>query len=129
MNALKYIAFLTVFVLLTTAPARAATEAPAPDANTAADAADTDLTELTLVIKHHEFQPAKLTAPAGKRIKIIVDNQDPTAEEFESSDLSREKVVEGNSQGVVMLGELAPGTYNFVGEFHEDTAIGSLVVK
>src|SRR5258708_1505384 len=50
----------------------------------------------TIVIKNHQFEPAQLNIPAGQKIKLIVDNQDATAEEFESFVLNREKIVSGN---------------------------------
>ena len=56
-------------------------------------------------------------------------NEDATPEEFESHDLNREKVIAGKSKGIVVIGPLKPGTYSFVGEFHEDTAKGRIVVK
>ena len=85
--------------------------------------------EYTIVIKNNRFEPSEITVPAGKRVKLIIDNQDATAEEFESHDLQREKVIAGNSRGTVWVGPLAAGRYAFVGEFHEDTAKGTLVVK
>jgi plastocyanin len=85
--------------------------------------------EYTIVIKDNRFEPSELTVPAGKRIKLVIDNQDATAEEFESHDLKREKVIAGNSKGTVWVGPLVPGSYAFVGEFHEDTAKGTLVAK
>lgn len=88
-----------------------------------------DETEYGIVIKDNRFQPSEITVPAGKRVKLVIHNQDATAEEFESHDLKREKVIAGNSQGVVWVGPLVPGSYAFVGEFHEDTAKGILVAK
>ncbi len=85
--------------------------------------------ETTLIIKDHRFSPAELKVPAGKKIKVIVDNQDATAEEFESHELNREKVIPGNSRGTVFIGPLAPGKYPFVGEFHEDTAKGVVIAE
>ena len=85
--------------------------------------------EYTIVIKDNRFDPSAITVPAGKRIKLVINNQDSTAEEFESHDLKREKVIAGNSKGTVWVGPLAPGSYAFVGEFHEDTARGTLVAK
>src|ERR1035441_2981108 len=38
----------------------------------------------TILIKDHQFNPLQLTVPAGQKLKITVDNQDPSAEEFES---------------------------------------------
>lgn len=91
-----------------------------------ASAADT---EFTLTIKDHRFQPAELTVPAGKKIKLLVDNQDPTPEEFESHPLNREKVIAGNSEATIYIGPLEPGRYPFFGEFNEATAKGTLIAK
>ena len=87
------------------------------------------LTDLTLTIKDHKFIPSLLTAPAGKKIKLWVNNQDATAEEFESYSLNREKVIPGNSQGKIFIGPLQPGTYDFFGDFHKATAAGKIVAK
>jgi len=83
----------------------------------------------TLTIKDHRFEPAELQVPAGKKIRLIVKNLDPTPEEFESHDLKREKVIPGKSEATILIGPLKPGTYKFVGEFHESTAKGSIVAK
>jgi len=88
-----------------------------------------DEPEFTLVIKNHRFTPAEITVPAGKKVKLIVDNQDPTPEEFESRKLNREKVIAGNSKATIWVGPLKPGTYEFVGEHHEATAKGKLIAK
>jgi len=85
--------------------------------------------EYTIVIKEHRFQPAELTIPAGKRITLVIDNQDGTPEEFESHELRVEKVVPGGTKGAVSVGPLKPGTYPFFGEFHEATAQGKLHAK
>lgn len=83
----------------------------------------------TLVIKDHRFIPDTLEIPAGQKIKLIVDNQDPTPEEFESYELNREKVIRGNAKGTIFIGPLTPGTYPFFGEFNPDQAKGKIVVK
>jgi hypothetical protein len=85
--------------------------------------------ELKLVIKDHRFIPAELTAPAGQKLKLVVENQDPTPEEFESYSLNREKIVPGGGRIVVYVGPLKPGRYEFFGEFHDETARGWLVVQ
>jgi hypothetical protein len=82
--------------------------------------------EFTLTIKEHHFVPRELTVPAGKRLRLVIDNQDPTPEEFESHSLRVEKVIPGRSRGAVSVGPLKPGAYDFVGEFHESTAKGTL---
>jgi len=85
--------------------------------------------EYTLKIKNHKFDPEVITIPANTKVKLIVINQDPTPEEFESLELHREKVIQGNNQGVVFIGPLKPGSYPFMGEFHADTAKGRIEVK
>ena len=85
--------------------------------------------EATLSIKDHKFDPAQLSVPANTKIKLLVQNRDATPEEFESSDLNREKVVTGNNTITVMLGPLDAGKYHFFGDFHQETAQGDLIVK
>lgn len=85
--------------------------------------------EFNIVIKDHKFQPAEVTIPAGVKVALIVDNQDPTPEEFESHELQREKIIPGNTKAKIFVGPLEPGTYPFFGEFHEATAQGKLIVK
>lgn len=82
-----------------------------------------------LTIKNHRFDPVELEVPAGKRVKLIVHNADPTPEEFESHDLKREKVIPGGTKATIYIGPLTAGIYKFVGEFNEETAKGQIVVK
>ncbi len=82
-----------------------------------------------LTIRDHRFEPDRLTIPAGKEISLVVTNADATPEEFESHELNREKIVPGGGSVTVLIGPLEPGEYTFVGEFHEDTAKGVLVVE
>jgi len=82
-----------------------------------------------LVIKDHRFDPAELTIPAGKKIKLTILNQDDTPEEFDSHDLNREKVIAGHSSATIFIGPLKPGRYKFDGEFHDDTAKGVIIAK
>jgi hypothetical protein len=82
-----------------------------------------------IVIKNHKFEPATLEVPANTKVKLIVKNQDPTPEEFESYELNREKVIAGNSQTVIFIGPLDPGTYPFFGEFNPATAQGKIIAK
>lgn len=80
-----------------------------------------------LTLKDHLFSPSTLQVPAGKKVKIIIHNQDPNPEEFESFSMNREKVILGNSSGVVFVGPLQPGTYPFSGEYNPDSAKGQLI--
>ncbi len=82
-----------------------------------------------VVIKDHRLIPAELQVPAGQKIKLLVDNQDPTPEEFESHSLNREKIIPGNSKATIYIGPLKPGTYEVFGEFHQETAQGKIIAK
>jgi hypothetical protein len=85
--------------------------------------------EYRLTIRDHRFEPAELRVPAAKKIKLIIDNQDQSAEEFDSHALNREKVIPPKSTGFVFIGPLSPGRYPFMGEFHSDTAQGVLIAE
>lgn len=82
-----------------------------------------------LTIRNHAFEPSRLTVPAGVKLRLLVKNLDATAEEFDSSDLRREKVVAPGAEVVIYVGPLKPGTYRFVGEYNEATAKGELVAQ
>lgn len=85
--------------------------------------------EYALTIQDHRFQPAELVVPAGKKIKLSVENRDATPEEFESHDLNREKVIAGKSTATIFIGPLTPGRYRYYGEFNEKTAQGVIVAQ
>lgn len=85
--------------------------------------------EYVIVIKDHLFQPAEIKVPADTKVKLVIRNEDPTPEEFESYDFNREKIVSGNSQIIVFVGPLKPGRYEFFGEFNPGTAQGLLIVE
>ncbi|MDE1950317.1 MAG: cupredoxin domain-containing protein [Burkholderiales bacterium] len=85
--------------------------------------------EMQLAIKNHRFEPAELKVPAGQRIKLVVHNQDATAEEFESYTLNREKVVPGGAKTTIYIGPLTPGRYAFFGEYNQATAQGAVIAE
>lgn len=86
-------------------------------------------TTYEIFIKDHKFTPEELYVPAGQKIKLIVHNQDPTPEEFESDDFRREKIIAGNSKATIHVGPLKPGKYHFFGEFNLKTANGYLYAE
>lgn len=88
-----------------------------------------DALEIQIVIKDHHFIPHEITAPAGKKLKLMVHNTDKTIEEFESLDFHREKIVPPGKTINIILAPLKPGRYNFFGEFHQDTAKGVLIIE
>ncbi len=85
--------------------------------------------EVLLVIREHRFEPAELKVPANQRIKLVVQNDDASAEEFESHALNREKMVPARSKVTIFIGPLKPGRYAFVGEYHEASAKGVVVAE
>lgn len=85
--------------------------------------------EFLLAIKNNRFDPVELKVPAGQKVKLIVHNQDSTPEEFESKPLKVEKVIPGGGKATIFIGPLKPGRYAFVGEYHEASAKGVVVVE
>ena len=85
--------------------------------------------EFNLVIRNNKFEPEEIRVPAGKRVSIYVRNEDAAPEEFDSPALKVEKVIPGKSKALVRIGPLEPGRYEFIGEFHADTAKGVVIVE
>ncbi len=80
-------------------------------------------------IQDHLFHPSEIVIPANTKVKLIINNLDPTPEEFESYELNREKVISGSRKAVIFIGPLPPGEYPFFGEFHPKTAQGKVLVQ
>jgi hypothetical protein len=85
--------------------------------------------EFTLVIKDHYFVPSEIRVPAGQKVKLIVENQDATPEEFESHELNREKIIAPKSKVSIFIGPLKAGKYPFFGEFNQATARGIVIAE
>lgn len=81
---------------------------------------------ITLTIKDHKFTPEKITAPAGERVQLVVVNEDATPEEFESRELRVEKFVAPKGRITLTVGSRKAGDYAFFGDFHPETAKGTL---
>jgi hypothetical protein len=87
--------------------------------------------EYVIKILHHQFVPAELHIPKGIKVRIVLDNQDDTAEEFDSHSLNREKHVPPKSQATIFIGPLAPGRYIYESESEvaAGAALGVIVVE
>src|SRR5436190_8813232 len=83
-----------------------------------------ELPTYQLTAKDGRFNPDTIEVPAGQKFKLVVNNEGPGPEEFESHELNREKVVPAGGKADILLGPLKPGTYTFFGEFHPKTATG-----
>jgi hypothetical protein len=84
---------------------------------------------IALTLKDHKFAPTEIHVKANTPSQILLNNEDSGAEEFDSSTLHVEKVVPGGEKGIVRLRPLAPGRYNFMGEYHSDTAQGVVIAE
>jgi plastocyanin len=91
----------------------------------AADAAQ----EIPITIENNKFSPEEIRVKAGAPFVLVLTNKDKTPEEFESKTLKIEKVIPGGKTMKIRIPSLKPGTYPFVGEFHEATAKGRIVAE
>jgi hypothetical protein len=87
--------------------------------------------EYIIRILHHQFVPAELHIPKGIKVRIVLDNQDDTGEEFDSHSLNREKHVPPKSQATIFIGPLTPGRYVYESESEVagGAALGVIVVE
>lgn len=85
-----------------------------------------DETPLKLTIKNHQFHPNPLIVPAAQRQLVLIDNQDESAEEFESDSLHREKLLPAKTVTRLFIGPLKPGTYEYFGDFHPELSKGQI---
>ncbi len=85
--------------------------------------------EFSITIKDHKFSPAEVRVPAGQKVKLVIENQDSTPEEFESHELNREKIIAPRSKAVIWIGPLKAGKYPFMGEFNQATAKGVVIAE
>src|SRR5262245_26132164 len=83
---------------------------------------------VAISVKGHHFQPAEIRAPANRPLILRVKNLDATPMEFESVSLRVEKVVAPGGEGVINIRPLAPGRYEFIDDFHQETR-GTLIVQ
>lgn len=82
-----------------------------------------------LTLDQHRFSPEELRVKANTPFVLVIINKDKEEEEFEMSSLRIEKVIAGGKTLRLKMQALKPGTYEFVGEFHEKTAKGRIVAE
>jgi plastocyanin len=85
--------------------------------------------EIALTIENNRFEPEEIKVKAGAPFVLVITNNDKGPEEFESRDLRIEKVIPGGKVMRLKMPALKPGSYGFVGEFHENTAKGRIVAE
>lgn len=84
---------------------------------------------IVVQIKNHHFEPSEIRVEPNKKFNLIVENLDPTLEEFESDDLKKEKLVGAGKKITLPINGLKVGEYKFYGDFHQKTAQGKIIVK
>jgi plastocyanin len=95
----------------------------------AASQASAEEKEVLVQIKDHKFEPSEISVAAGEDFRLVVENLDKTAEEFESHDLKKEKMIIGGKKVTIPVKGLKAGEYKFFGEFNPKTAQGKIIVK
>ena len=93
-----------------------------------ASAADTP-PELMLTLDQHRFSPEELRVKANTPFILVITNKDKEDDEFEMSALRIENIVPGGKTLQLKMPALKPGTYEFIGDFHEKTAKGRIVAE
>lgn len=88
-----------------------------------------ELPTFNLVISNGRFVPETIEVPANTKFKLQIRNDGPSAEEFESIELRKEKVLGPGASSFLIFQPLKPGTYKFFGDFHPQTAQGRFVAK
>jgi plastocyanin len=83
--------------------------------------------KVTLTLRDHHFVPSTLTVPAGQEFEVELINEDGVTEEFDSLDLNIEVDVTPKNRTHFKAGPLRPGSYDFVGEYHAQTAKGVIL--
>ncbi len=88
-----------------------------------------ELPAFHLVIRDGRFVPETVEVPANTKFKLQIRNEGPGAEEFESVELRKEKVLAPGASSFLVFQPLKPGVYKFFGEFHPQTAQGRIVAR
>ena len=97
----------------------------APSVARAAD----PLMEIALTIEKNRFQPDTIKVKAGTAFVLVITNKDKTPEEFDMLQPRIEKVIPGGKTVRLKMPALKTGTYNFVGEYHAETAKARIVAE
>jgi len=87
--------------------------------------------EITLEVRFlgDRVEPPSLSVEAGRPVRLKVINAGPSAIEFESFELHRERTVGPGRAGTIYFPSLAPEVYHFHDDFNEKAGEGTLVAK
>lgn len=85
--------------------------------------------EFHLALENHVFTPSELIIPVNEKVRLIIHNKDSVAEEFDSFDLNREKVLFPGKKTTIFVGPLTVGQYEYFGEYNPNSARGIIIVE
>lgn len=88
-----------------------------------------DMPTFNLIIRAGRFVPDVIEVPANTKFRLLIKNEGPGAEEFESIELRKEKVLAPGASSFLIFMPLKPGSYKFFGDFHPATAQGRFIAK
>ena len=88
-----------------------------------------DMPTFNLAIRAGRFVPEMIEVPVNTKFRLLIKNEGPGAEEFESIELHKEKVLAPGASSFLIFQPLKPGSYKFFGDFHPNTAQGRFVAK
>lgn len=88
-----------------------------------------DMPTYNLTIRAGRFIPDTVEVAANTKFRLLIKNEGPGAEEFESVELRKEKVLAAGASSFIIFQPLKPGSYDFFGEFHPETAKGRIIAK
>lgn len=88
-----------------------------------------ELPTFHIVSKGGRLTPERLEVPAGKRIKLTLQNEGPGPIEFENLDMRVEKVLAPGGTSFVVTPPLKPGAHTFIDEFHPETGSMQLIAR
>jgi cupredoxin-like protein len=91
-------------------------------------AADTPA-EISLMLDKHRFSPEEIQVKANVPFVLVITNKDNEDEDLEMAALRIDKTIPAGKTVSVKMPALKPGTYEFIGEFHEKTAKGRILAK
>ena len=81
---------------------------------------------VTLTAAEFAFEPSDLSVSAGGSIEFV--NEDEAEHNITAEDAGIDEDVAAGGSTTVDLGDVAPGTYDFLCEYHPDTMTGTLEV-
>ena len=96
------------------------------DADPATDADAGGSESVTLTAAEFAFDPSELSVAVGGAIEFV--NEDEAEHNITAEDAEIDADVDAGVTTTVDLVDVAPGTYDFICEYHPDTMTGTLEV-